>query len=880
MSDRLDDTTKSVIYHALGWDLSEGLRRIDTAFCEAEDDFDLSTIDDLLDILSDRTLQKEERLAWFRYYSARRALMLGLSRPVEAFLAEAKTGSFKVGFENIVAPRKNVLWECRLGYMVGQITVMGGDLIQGLDLLRLASGQAAEAKDGTLEGRIQEALARAHIVRARSFGGWDRGQDRGAARLLRAAMTAVLFPFYAFVCAYLRAIGTRELWPAVLRYGAEFSNWPIFWHYLNAHRALGRAQALAPASARNRTLRIQIMQADLLRELCAPRRALRIYEDLLANPALRDATYLSALIQHAQAQALLDTGQTVEARADLDTARQAFLKLEHRDQRAAAYIDLLLGDIALQGRNAEEALEHWESALQVFTEQGDMAGLAQVASHSYQVMDRRFSDALQERAGRLVRGMPRRIFPVRVTDRIFAVLQGLTWAGPVLILLGMAVAISTYAVNVSLEESSAQARSVVLGGQVPVVVAVVLVALLCNAAWGIIGLLYTLRRPAIHLDLIAIDEKGLYRYDFAGQEKDRLAWSDITTHLRVERDLGIKPAASLSFVVVCAEMGRPFRLPAATAWFAHLQEEIERHTGRTGEILRLRWFGPLFLAIILLMGVAAAATFRLTEGSLSFVSIPVHTWAASLLWLIVHLVLFWIIGRWPLHFLKVYSRITPASRFVPVVALLGACLAGLAIVAQSVIFLLAPSLILLGTILLTGAVHQARLAFFPGLAGRAGALVPGLVAVVGGLLVLRALLPIVINWGALTYLEAAQKYEPDNALMLTPAERAVYFSTMDEAGRWMVAINPTYPFGHGYIGYADYFRGNYRESIARYSRAINLGRPNVQWDYYQCRAAAYARLGNEKLARQDCATFKQKPGYKGPICETLFPEDALVCAGR
>lgn len=857
----LDDMALTILYHALGSDLTEGIKLFEVSFFEAESNYHLNDIDSLLDLLADPTLHDPRRLAWRHYFNIRKELL-------QWHLSKAdKLLDAQIDIETKDIPAL----QPRLNLLRGQAKVMHGDWIAGLNILERVASAEQSAKEMSFEADLYEWIARAYMGRVVSSGGWNEIKNHGAGALFQRALNIIMMPFYAFIWIYLRRINAYEFWQSLRCYGMDSTNWPIFWYYLRASRALFRAKQITPSADSDRIFRLEIMQADLMRQLLAGGEAVAIYQKWLDRLPQKGAEYSVALLKHGQAQTLLDQGENPKAQMLLEQARQVYSELENK--RASAYVDLLLGDIAFQSKSIEHALNQWDSALTILKEHQDTIGLAEGLSRCYAILEGAYTDQVKQRASKLVHSVGRQVFTVRVTNRLLNLLQLMAWITPILVAFALAVMLTNYVFQASLQEAWARARLILLGQGLLVAITVIFATGITNVLLGLIGLAYTLRTNAIRLDFIALDETALYYYDFNGNQQACFPWSEIQTYLRIEREIGLRPSPSLSYDYICTTTSQTIRLPAVTTWFSQLQQEAEHRIGRAPQSYRLHWFGIQFIAVNVLMDATVATAFIFTQVAILGISVSTRAWLASLLMAGAHIGLFYITAGWLLHYIRVHYHVTPVSRFALIVGGLSAIMIGLGIFAKSLVFLWAPSLIFWGTILLYGLVH--RIGYHrSNKQQRLMTIFQGGVLVIGTLLVLRALLPMLINWQALTYLGAAGKFDPDNPTILSQEVRTSYFEKMGRLGQWMIRIDPTYPFGYGYVGYERYFEGDYETSIAAYNQAIYFTGFRAPRDYYYCRALAYYKLGDTYYMQQDSQVFENIESSGKTMCEILFPEEA------
>jgi len=857
MTQQLDDTTLVTLYHALGANLSQGLELFEAAFVDAAADYRLKDMDALLDLLADPTLQDDRRLAWHGYYTARKALLQWQPQEIEKSLQE-----IEVGREDAPALQP------RLELLRGQVEVMRGEWAAGLATLKQVSSAFRSAGERALLAEVKEWTARAFISRAQNCGGWADFPRRGPNAWLRAVLTIVSLPLYAPLLIYLWATGAREFWRPTLRYGANHSNWPIFIYYLRAFRALARASQAAPTSDPETALRLRIMQADLLRRLPAPRAAAAAYQALLDALPAKEVNYQAALLKHGLAQVLLDLNEVESAQSLLKEARAAYDELN--DARAVAHIDLLQGDAAIRAQSPESALSLWERSLGVFEEQQDAVGLAEGLGRCYAILEDEPGSTLKDRALALIHHVKRQVFVVRMPNRLFDLLQLMGWVIPILVTLGLMAYAAYFILQYGPTEFRQMARAILSLQGILVAGGIVLAATILNTMLGLLGLASTLRQEATRLDFIAIDKTAVRRYNFAGREQESLAWSEIKHYIRVERGLWRKPTPTLSFDYLRATASQAMRLPGTTAWFGHLQREVESYLGRPPQRYRLRWYGGVFIG---LMGFIFALSYVLMENVIPGVSAAAHAWLASLLLAGSYIGLSFVTGHWILHYVRVAEQVSPSSRFVPVAGLLGVFLVGLGAFGRRILFFTSSLAVFWGVVLLLGlATGLRRRQEGPPWRRPLVAAVGGTTLIAGCWLVLRALLPVLLVTQAFTYSRAIHNLDPNQAGYDT--QRAKYFERMGQAGKWMVTLDPAFYQGYGYMGYDHYFRGDYETSTRAYSQAIRFG---GSIEFFYCRALAYHALGDNVSAERDLEFFaKHYPPDKTPGCQSLFPETARV----
>jgi hypothetical protein len=458
----------------------------------------------------------------------------------------------------------------------------------------------------------------------------------------------------------------------------------------------------------------------------------------------------------------------------------------------------------------------------------------------------------------------------------------LGWTIPLMIIFGMAIILSDFVIRSSISEMINFAQTILSWRGLLILVGMLATASVINTLLGLIGLLVMLRKEAIRLDFIKTDDKALYCYDFVGRERLRFLWSDIRSYIQVERQIGSEMSAALSYDFIITADEKRLRLPSSTTWFNHLRSEILRLSGQTPKRLRIYWFGLQFVALAITMSVAAALTILLTQGTTIEIPIRLRAWLAAVVVTAAYVIQFSVTAIWLVHYFQVHSLVSPTKQFIPVIGILGLFLLAAGIFGKLLIFFWGPLFIFWGLLLWVGLVQilPAPKQWRRRLPTR---LFDGTLVLIGCCLVLRSMLPIVINGYAFTYFGAAIKpSNPENPPAVFQEARAEYFYQMGQAGLWIQRIDPTYFIGYGLSGYADYSQSHYTASIENYTRAMDFGGDSFLPDYHYCRALAYSKRaepGDEIRAQQDCQTFYGRRGtdLTAPSCALLFPKDTWMC---
>ena len=856
MNQHLDDRTLNILYHALGADPDEGLPGFDVAFREAESDFRLDDLDVLLRLISDPTLQDRRLQSWYQYYSARKSLILWELDRVEQILDRV----------DIPDPQDEARLQPRIDLLHGQVQLLRGFWQASRETIEKGIGRIRPLGEPTLLVDAYEAIAQAYVSQAHSSGDWQHPRAGRFLRLWRGVLTVTLLPLYALVLIYLRLSDALPLWRPALRFGADYSNWPIFQYYLRAYQALAKARRMSDQVDEKRQFRLELMWAGLLRDLTAYRSATVAYETLLTGWARQLNAYEKASIYHGLARTILEMGSDdlEDPLEKLETARETYTAL--KDERAVAYVDLLLGDIDLANGVTESALEKWEASVQTFCRQKDLIGLAEGLGRCYAVLEEDFPEAVKGGATRITRAVGRQVFTVRMPNRLFRVIQVLGWMMPLLIWLVLIVIGAVYMGLLSRDEYRAFVLTVLSWRGIAAFGSVLFAGMVANTSFGVIGLLSALRAEPTRLDLFELNGEGVSRLDPVGGEAERILWSSVDLYLRVERALFFKPTGVLSFDYLHSRDSRAMRLPRTTLWYKHLRQAVEERLECSPQSHRLQWHGG---AVLVYLGIVYILTFLLTDSFLHpWLSVAGHARVAVALQVVSFLFITYVISRWIVHYISVNSRILSVPRFVIGTCLLGVFLVGLGSFGRRILFPVSSFVVAGGTISLVGLMgHLGN--FGQTRRKRLLARVVQGVALIGGvLLVLHSLVPVLYHTQVYTYAGALQNLDPNHPGYA--GERADYFQRMRRAGKGVVTWDSMYGQGYAALGLAEYFFGDYRASVDAYSRSMALG---GSAEYYYCRALAYHALGDEANAEQDIQAYLEKRETDdGPRCQRYFPE--------
>ena len=875
----VDDKLLTILYHQIGANAVSGILAFEQVFRETEADYRVDDLRALLALLHDRTLFDPTLPAWHDYFSIRMELLQWQLAEADELLARAVTTT-KGGLDSLTL---------RLDLLRGQIQVMRGEWTSGLQTLRAVSGRLGDSDTPLLAIDRDEWTARAFLGRAQISGDWEAPRDGTSARVWRYLSTALLFPLYLLAYAVLQQIGAKEFWPAVLRYGSDNSNWPVFAYYLSAYQALGHALHYAPQLARNRALGLRLLQADLLRRIGNLPVSKKAYETLQDEFTGVEYAHEAALINHGLGQVLLGIGRSAEARACFHRARDVYdsmLKnlqgngdadaLSHR--RLATHLEMLLGDAALRDGVFDEAIDRWVQALHVFQQLDDASGTAEVLNRIYSAEENspNRSPEHHQRIDDHLRALSFRVYPLRMPNRLFAVLQSLSWLLPLLALISVGTFVSGVIVGPPREQVAEQAASVLSLQYALKLLAIALGLVLANSALAVIGLISSFWMDATRLDVFVLDETGLARKDFLGVVADRIWWKDVTLFVRVEQCFWRKPSRLFSFDYLRSTKGTAMRLPGMTSRFAWLQQDIEQCLTQTPVRYCLHWYGGIAIAVV---PFALAITFVIVQTGIPGLSIWAHAWLASIVAGVGYILLsvYGVMIMW--HFVRVGLQTTPPRTFRRATGLLGLLLLALGTIGRDLGTIFSPFFALGGMVLLLALFRNVTQHHSFG-RERLVQVTSFAILIAGLTLMLWSVLPLLVSYHAFTYSGAAGQFHPecsDEGL----SDRRRCFTALQRSGQLITLIDPTADNGYAYTGVSSYYSHDYVQSIEDFTQAIRLNRARSYPDYFFCRALAYFQNGQPEDAQSDCRKFQERRSPNGKtVCERLFPEDARACEGH
>jgi tetratricopeptide (TPR) repeat protein len=882
MPRQVDDAVLNLLYHELGTDLVTGLRALDAHFRQAEADYRIRDLEALLGLLEDQTLQDPRRLAWHHYYAARKSLLRWdlteasrlLSRTVQADGSD-------------VDPLR-----LRLALLDGQLHVMQGAWAPGVRAISkvyaaiLASGEAALILDAALW------LAHAQIGRAQSSGDWQAGGRSIGRTLWWIMQVALLFPLYLLLFLFLWLRGAGAFWRAVLHYGADQSNWPIFSYYLHAYRTLSQAIDAVPAASGGHLFTIKVMQADVLRRVGAMRAAAGKFAALLEGfQEDSGSAYQRGLIQHGLGRTYLLAGKRSAAKESLAAARAIYKEFE--DERGAAHVDLLLGDLAAQEGLAQPTLDLWSQALRVFQSLGDELGSAEAINRFYAALAGEAQTALRsletrQTIRRLLNTLPIRVYTVRMPEPLFRLILQLGWLVPAACLLLGALYTSRLIAGSSREELIKRSAEILSLASLLKTLLMMAGLLLVNSVFGLIGLLTTLWQDASRLDVFSFASSGegtgagtvLRRSNFLGVEMLRLSCAEISAYVRVERALWWRPTPALSFEYVCTRDGAAVRIPGTMTRFDFVQQDLERCAPVAPTVYRFRWYGGV--AVFATPFVLAAAAL-LTESPIPSLSVRDHAWLTMLLVAAGYVALSLTAASAILHYTHSGWQQRPGPFLPRLWMMVGLGMLALGTWGKNWVTLFAPLFLVCGATLAFLCADHARsqyAALSPRLAGMAkwGVLVGGLAVI------LWSALPIVVSYYAYTFSGAASKAHSDCTAPAPMPNRDRCFAAMRRAGELMTGIDPTFFAGYGYQGYASYNAGEYEAALDAFQKAIRYDNVSSFADYYFCLAMTLDRIetpeADEKQKRA-CSEFEARSrDEQSTSCYRLFfhENEPLPCS--
>lgn len=853
----LDDRTKNILYHGLGAEPRVGLARFERSFLEAESRYALEDLDALLSVIGDPTLQDEQFLTWHQYFRARRELLLWRTDGAERILNDI-TDAHAHGARSL---------HPRIELLRAQTQLRRGAWSASRTTLQRALGQIRATDEPVLLADAYQTMAEAELGQAHTSGGWyipSRPQ---------AAMTVVLLPLYLPLLLGLWLAGMQPFCRPALRFGGDFSNWPVFQHFLNAFRSLRKARLRLTFLDEGRRFHLEMMWAGLLRDLTDYPAARSAYRTMLEAGALPAGGYREALVKHglAATSLLMDSDSPGEKVVqDLAIVRKTYL--DCHDQRAVAHVDLLLGDVDQRQGRASAALQRWQSAMHTFQAQDDPSGLAEALDRCYRALDAGLPKAEQEQARDIVRSVGRQIFTARLPSRTFALIQTLGWLVPLAVAVFCAAWFASFADWAETEDYWLHLRLVVSRQGLGVLAVIFLAVMLTRACTGIVGLLSSLWTTSTHLDYFEVGQESLSQYDYMGIRHRVVPWSAVDCHLRVERGVLFRPSRLLSFDCLRTRDGQVMRIPGTIRWFPHLQQAVDERLGQSPRVYKMQLQGG---AIALYAALGLCLAFLLTVSAFGQqISTSAYAWAATAASL-VGLVPFAIVtGRWCVHYARVSAQTLPSVQFTAGAASLGVLLLLGGLFGRRVLFPLGSFMIGWGAVFVSYTIAHLRKRAESRAGQIAGHAAQVFSVLAGALLVVYTFVPATLRLQGFTYQNALYRLGQERPA--DDANRDHLFQQLCSSVEWMPRWDPVYVHGHYYQGVCRYHRGEHAASLSAYGRAIDLAQSQeVTWpDLYHCRALVYYALGEPARADQDLQKYEDlcTKDCDMPDCLGFFPE--------
>jgi hypothetical protein len=879
MSQRIDERAQTILYHALGADFKQGLALFEKHFAAAEADFQIKELETLLFVLGDNTLHNMQRPAWYHYYLARMAYQQWNPTLVEEHLHKAVIDEsqrllpVQSGLGELLETRKTLL--------NGKNRILQGDWSVGISLLEQAGISASAQGESSLQLEAQQAKAATYIAWARADGGWQEPAGQPLIRWLERLLMIFLLPLYLVLWIILKARRMAVLSKPAWRYGMYYSNWPIFWYYQQAYRSLSLplgAEADLPSS---QVFRSQMMKADLLHRLLADRLAQEIYQrerDLLPERANNITRYRKAQILLGMGRMKIQSKQYALARQPLSEARGIFASLQ--DWNSWAYCVLLLGQIAMLTGTSRIALRNYTIAAQVFRKKRDLAGLSETLECLYEFGQSGIPAPLVEPFRRVMHSIQPKTFTVRMPGRLFEWLQLASWLLPVAVLLGLASVISYLIIRAPVTGLESLWQAVISWQALFVFIGVWLGVGLVQMLLGLVGLASALQARRMSLDYITVGQEALEYRSTLPDRSAILPWGELEAYLSVERGWWGKPGEATSFEHLHSAQIKAILLPGTTNRYQELQQAVRQKVTLNPQLFHLNRIGIEILVLVLLSAIVFLGAFALAQRPLPQLNVSIRAWLAATITLFYYFVLLAITSRWVTHFFEVaYATAgNQVKRLSWITAALALAWIGVGLVLKPALMMWSPLVVGWGVLLLISLLlHSGILSHLTSkslqLGLRAG------IYLLAVLLLMRLVLPISINLYAFTYFGAASGYASGYPMPPPSDLRSEYFRHMRLAGIWMNRIDSTHPFAYAYLGYAEYWDGQYDQSLAFYERGMRSFTPfQAPPDFDYCRALAYSKMGASEQTSRACASFNAA-GTHDTNCERLFPEESGVCKG-
>lgn len=440
----------------------------------------------------------------------------------------------------------------------------------------LAGGEGEAAR----AGQVLRSLGDVYLRQARALGSAVEPVAAGRGPWLsRLATIPALFVAFPFVL-YAWLIRRWQLPP--LHYCINFRNWTLVRLLFLARESYEQAEAqLAQVGLAHEQAAVQQRLAQVCQRLGWWEEASRLYEAVLESPAVARDSYRKARVRNAYAEARLGEGQAEQVPADLEANLQEFARVE--DRQSAAETRLLLGEALLGQERVDEALQALGQSLETFDDLGDPVGAGQVLDRLRRRQEREMLDNEQQATVERLLNQPRtHVYFPRVPERLVAILG--TILAALLLLGGVSLlvlpALAEQALSVEGLVDALFGSNLLLRVFLALLLALWALAMLS----GVVGLWLIRRGESGQVDLrrldrFVTDESGIRRQDFAGRDREVLAWEEIEAVVSADRRLWRRPLTLFSKTVV-AGAGREIEIPATVEWYSALTAEVEARAGR------------------------------------------------------------------------------------------------------------------------------------------------------------------------------------------------------------------------------------------------------------------------------------------------------------
>lgn len=663
--------------HLLEVDEVGGMQALKELFQKAVDFYRLSTCELLLQRAAKVAKLSGSSRLWLQYYSARLAFERNdfdsSERQLKSLISKVEEGCelYALVMEG-------------LGAVKGKLSSWA-EAIQFYDLgLKIFTAH----QDTVKAGQMKLALCDIYIDQARAIGDPIQPKivrGRGWKDILK-AIPSILVAFSYVI--YDRLFQHWGLPP--LHQGMNYRNWSLVNLLLTAARWCKEAEVdLRTTNREDLAINAKWKLAEIYYRLGWQQKASQLFQDVLDSGPVVNNPYLAAQVSLGYAEVTLSLGQYEAAIPVLKKALKRFLQL--KDQHAQAEACVLLGKAWMQAGKIGSGLAFYRYSLRLYQALDNYAaaGLAIQALHEWQ----RHPDLRpgeREAIENLIRETPDKIYPLRVPDKLAALLEA--WVAALLIFLAVgAVFVFSLAFNANLTDPGrylAQVFSLrsilyIIGGALLVFGLVVAV----TSGLGLILILISIRqkpKPEL-LGQIETRAPEVSRRNYLGQVQ-RIPWGEIQAVVSQERVLWRAPLALLSeYRLIGTSREHPLAAPATLAWYEDFKSDIQAHIEQNHlqpqwHKLDLRilgsWQGILLLLAPLLGCLGSVFVYN-------WVDLPLSVEAAAQLgtWLIVLCVVGLVAGPYwwmVLYPLWVHYRHQPRSPLLWAAIGLGLALVGCA----------------------------------------------------------------------------------------------------------------------------------------------------------------------------------------------------------